>query len=86
MGNPYALNITMWIGNAGSVYSNAPGANIASSATPAIVNYFGTFGIKNGTQGNVNPVNVITSPATGIFIWLRNCYCRWYLCVCRYYC
>lgn len=65
MGNPYALNITMWIGNTGSVYSNAPGANIASSATPAIVNYFGTFGIKNGAQGNVNPVNVITSPAVG---------------------
>lgn len=65
MGNPYALNITMWIGNAGSVYSNAPGTNIASSATPAIINYFGTFGIKNGAQGNVNPVNVITSPATG---------------------
>ena len=65
MGNPYALNITMWIGNAGSIYSNAPGANIASSATPAIINYFGTFGIRNGAQGNVNPVNVIASPATG---------------------
>ncbi len=65
IGNPYALNITTWIGNAGSVYSNAPGANIASSATPAIINYFGTFGIKNGAQGNVNPVNVITSPAVG---------------------
>jgi len=65
MGNPYALNITMWMGSAGSIYFNAPGANIASSATPVIINYFGTFGIKNGAQGNVNPVNVITSPATG---------------------
>ena len=68
MVNPKALNLTMWIGNAGSVYSNAPGANIASSATPAIANYFGTFGIKNGSQGNVNPVNVISAPATGYLL------------------
>ena len=65
MANPKALNITLWIGNSGAIYSNAPGGNIASSATPAIINYFGTFGIMNGTQGNVNPVNVISSPATG---------------------
>ncbi|HEY5464152.1 MAG TPA: T9SS type A sorting domain-containing protein [Hanamia sp.] len=65
LGNPYALNITMWMGNAGSIYSNAPGVNIASSATPAIANYFGTFGIKNGTQGNANPINVVSSPASG---------------------
>lgn len=65
LGSPYALNITLWMGNAGSVYSNAPGASITSSAAPGIVNYFGTFGIRNGVQGNVNPVNVITSPATG---------------------
>lgn len=65
MSNPYALNITLWIGNAGSIYSNAPGANVISSATPAFTNYFGTFGIRNGVQGNVNPVNVVSSPATG---------------------
>ncbi|HET7116518.1 MAG TPA: hypothetical protein VFI29_08510, partial [Hanamia sp.] len=65
MGNPYALNITLWIGNAGSIYSNAPGSNVASSATPVFANYFGTFGIRNGAQGNVNPVNVVSSPATG---------------------
>ncbi len=65
MANPKALNLTLWIGNTGSIYSNAPGANIASSATPVIAGFFGTFGIMNGAQGNVNPVNVITSPATG---------------------
>lgn len=65
LSNPYALNITMWMGNAGSIYSNAPGPNLASSTTPGIINYFGTFGIRNGSQGNVNPVNVVSSPATG---------------------
>ena len=65
MSNPKALNIALWMGNSGGLYSNAPGTNITSSATPSIADYFGTFGIMNGAQGNVNPVNVISSPATG---------------------
>lgn len=65
IGNPFALNIALWMGNTGGIYSNAPGANLASSANPTIVNYFGTFGVTNGVQGNVNPINVVTSPATG---------------------
>ena len=66
IGSPYALNLTMWMGYAGGIFANAPGDNITTSlSNPAVVSYFGTFGVRNGTQGGVNPINVVTAPATG---------------------
>ena len=65
IGSPYALNLTMWMGYSSGIYSNTPGMDItASLSNPAVVSYFGTFGVKNGTQGGVNPINVVTAPAT----------------------
>lgn len=55
IGNPSALYITMWMGYAGGIFSNAPGTNIAASGNPAILSYFGGFGV---TSVDCIPANI----------------------------
>ena len=65
IGNPDAINLALFMGYTNGTYANAPGANVAGSASPSIVNYFGTFCVKNGSVGNVLPVSVISTPVAG---------------------
>jgi hypothetical protein len=59
LGSPDGINITLFMGYAGGTYANAPGAGVSGSS-PAIANYWGTFCVKNGVIGKVNPVSVTT--------------------------
>ena len=47
IGSPVALYMTMWMGYNGGFFANAPGANIAASGNPTIVNYFGGIGLSS---------------------------------------
>ncbi|MBU8882738.1 T9SS type A sorting domain-containing protein [Kaistella sp. DKR-2] len=65
LGNPASVYVTMWMGYAGGLYSNAPGTDVAASATPTIAGYFGSFPVY---KSGVNPVTFRTqntSAATG---------------------
>lgn len=66
LGNPDGINVTLFMGYAGGVYSNAPGANVGASGTPAFTGYFGTFCVKNGTIGGVLPIAVVNTPVAAL--------------------
>lgn len=53
LGGPASVYVTMWMGYSGGIYSNAPGTNLAASATPTIAGFFGSFPIY---KAGINPV------------------------------
>ncbi len=61
IGTPDALYLTMWMGYSGGFFANAPGANIAASGNPTIVNYFGGIGVSSA---DCIPVNITNTPIT----------------------
>jgi hypothetical protein len=63
IGNPDALYLTMWMGFAGGIYSNAPGADLGSGANPTVVNYIGGFGVSSA---DCIPVNTTNTPITSV--------------------
>ena len=72
LGSPNSIYLTMFMGYAGGIYGNAPGANVAASANPTIAGYFGGFGVSSAGCIPVNTVNTAitdsysgTSPVSG---------------------
>ncbi|MEI6751865.1 MAG: T9SS type A sorting domain-containing protein [Paludibacter sp.] len=63
IGSPNSLYLTMWIGNAGGFYSNAPGTNLSSTANPSITGYFGGFGVSST---GCTPVSIINTAITDL--------------------
>ena len=61
IGNPDALYISMWMGYAGGIYSNAPGADLGSGANPTVANYIGGIGLSSA---DCIPVNTLNTPIT----------------------
>ncbi len=61
IGNPDALYITMWMGYASGIYSNAPGADLGSGANPTVTDYIGGFGVSSA---DCIPVNTLNSAIT----------------------
>jgi hypothetical protein len=57
LGNPSSIYVTMWMGYAGGIFSNAPGTNLAASATPSIAGYFGSFPVY---KAGINPTTFRT--------------------------
>ena len=62
IGSPNSLYITVWMGYSGGTWANAPGASVGG-ANPAIINYFGGFGVSS--QG-CTPTSVNNIPITDI--------------------
>lgn len=61
IGNPDALYLTMWIGQASAIYSNAPGADLGGVSNPTVTDYIGGFGVSSA---GCIPVNVTNNPIT----------------------
>lgn len=65
IGNPDALYLTMWMGNSGVTYSNAPGADLGGAANPTVLNYIGGFGVS---AADCVPANSINTPITASLV------------------
>lgn len=61
IGTPDALYLTLWMGQSGAIYSNAPGADLGGVANPAVVDYIGGFGVSSA---DCIPVNTLNRPVT----------------------
>lgn len=74
IGNPDALYLSFWIGQASAIYANAPGADLGGASNPTVTNYFGGFGLSSAnclpasiTNLAITASVVNSTPVTGIY-------------------
>ncbi|HMC99105.1 MAG TPA: hypothetical protein VKH37_03100, partial [Ferruginibacter sp.] len=61
IGTPDAAYLTMWMGYAGGIFSNSPGADLGSGANPTVTGYFGGIGVSSA---DCIPINITNTPIT----------------------
>ena len=57
LGNPASVYVSVFMGFNGGIFSSAPGTNVASSGTPTITGYFGSFPVY---KSGITPVSFRT--------------------------